>query len=368
MQSYIEQLIYFGFLQSFFLLIVFGVSLKTWQKNNGYIFILICFLFLGFLGRVLYSSEYFGQDNRLLIISELSSPLFCSTLFLFTRSLLYNREIQKHDLIHYIPAVLYDMALVILFIFPNEALRQAYSKPKFLFYIISILLSISVILNFGYWFLSWVAFQKFKRSLQDELSYTVKTQFFQIFLLVIGGCITYWFGILMTTILNQELLPRYIYDTIWLSLTFMILIIGYYCIREPLLFKLQTTAIPLKRKYQQSKLKVSDLDVLKLKLEQLMIDKKPYLNCKLLKTELAEMMEVSDPELARLLNESIGMNFFEYINYFRVKEFIKLAQSDKNKQFTFFAIAQEAGFNSRATFNSAFKRVTRKTPREYLGV
>jgi len=78
------------------------------------------------------------------------------------------------------------------------------------------------------------------------------------------------------------------------------------------------------------------------------------------------MLDVSNPELARLLNESIGMNFYEYINYYRIKEFIHLANFDKAQQFTFFGLAQEAGFHSKTTFNKSFKKLMGVSPSAYF--
>ena len=90
------------------------------------------------------------------------------------------------------------------------------------------------------------------------------------------------------------------------------------------------------------------------------------LNNKLLKTELAQMLGVNNPELARLLNENIGMNFFEYVNYYRIKEFVFLAKTEKAKQLTFFGLAQEAGFNSKTTFNKSFKKLMGVSPSAYF--
>jgi AraC-like DNA-binding protein len=70
--------------------------------------------------------------------------------------------------------------------------------------------------------------------------------------------------------------------------------------------------------------------------------------------------------MARLLNEGVGMNFFEFVNYYRIKEFIELVESKKFKNFTFMAIASEAGFNSKSTFNKAFRDIMGKTPRQYF--
>lgn len=120
------------------------------------------------------------------------------------------------------------------------------------------------------------------------------------------------------------------------------------------------------KKYQQSKLSFKDMERLKLQLDKLMLEKKPYLNNKLLKTELAELLGVNSPELARLLNENVGMNFFEYVNYYRIKEFVNLAKTEKGKQLTFYGLAQEAGFNSKTTFNKSFKKLMGVSPSVYF--
>jgi AraC-like DNA-binding protein len=78
------------------------------------------------------------------------------------------------------------------------------------------------------------------------------------------------------------------------------------------------------------------------------------------------MLGISNPELARLLNERIGMNFFDFINYYRIKEFIALAKSDKAQNLTLFGVAQEAGFNSKTTFNKSFKNLMGTSPSTYF--
>ncbi|MEO0877599.1 MAG: helix-turn-helix domain-containing protein, partial [Bacteroidota bacterium] len=75
---------------------------------------------------------------------------------------------------------------------------------------------------------------------------------------------------------------------------------------------------------------------------------------------------ISHPELARLLNERIGMSFFEYVNYHRIQEFIRLSQKDDASGYTFFGLAQRAGFNSKATFNKSFKQLMGCTPSAYF--
>ena len=365
MELFVQQMTWFGFLQSLFLLGVFLISPRTRSTSNGFIILLITVLSMGLLGRILHQADFFGKSFRFLLISEFASLLFCPTIFLFVKSSLHQEKFRRKHLIHYLPALVYDILLVRLFYIPSEFMSKVFQQPKALLGIILVMLFAGLLFNSIYWFKSWQSFQRFQKNLENELSYTVKTQFFRNLLIAVAFCLCMWFLIFLVTLLRMERLPRVYYFSIWLSLSFLILFIAYYVIREPELFRVPTL-ISNPKKYQQSKLIQTDLDKLKARLEQIMIDKKPYLNRKLLKAELAELLGISNPELARLLNERIGMNFFEYVNYFRIKEFIQLAQSERAQRLTFFALAQEAGFNSKTTFNKSFKQITGKTPKEYF--
>ena len=186
----------------------------------------------------------------------------------------------------------------------------------------------------------------------------------QNFLIAIGICLFCWVLVYFISIFGNKTIERSSREFIWVGIAMIILFIAYYGMVSPELFKI--APLVQNKKYAQSKLSSKDLEALKLRLEQLMEEKKPYLNRKLLKTELAEMLGISSPEMARLLNESIGMNFFEYINYHRIKEFVALAQTEQAQQLTFFGLAQEAGFNSKTTFNKSFKKLMGSSPKEYF--
>jgi AraC-like DNA-binding protein len=93
--------------------------------------------------------------------------------------------------------------------------------------------------------------------------------------------------------------------------------------------------------------------------------KKPYLDPELSIYQLAEMVQLSKHHLSQIINEKTGKNFFDFINEYRVQEVkLKLADAAQNN-LTVLALAYEAGFNSKATFNSVFKKMTGLTPSEY---
>lgn len=365
MQTFLNQLVYFGFFQSLFLLCVYLFSAKNRKNINGYIAFLIFVLFIGLSGRVLYLSKIFGDNFRLITFSEFAILLFGTTVFLFTKSSLTNQRFVITDLVHYIPAVLYILFVVFYFMIPSDEVIVAKIKRGELYTVVGILVGIGLTFNCTYWFLSLRQFLRFRNNLKNELSYTLKTQFFLNFLIAIGVCLLAWIGMYFISLFGPETIEREARKFIWLGIAFIIFFIAYYGMIAPDLFQIQS--FNLSQKYSQSKLSHKDLDVLKTRLEQMMTAKKPYLNTKLMKAELATMLGLSNPELARLLNERIGMNFFDFINYYRIKEFIALAKTDKAKELTFFGLAQEAGFNSKTTFNKAFRSLMGTSPSAYFG-
>ncbi|MEM9753753.1 MAG: helix-turn-helix domain-containing protein [Planctomycetota bacterium] len=188
--------------------------------------------------------------------------------------------------------------------------------------------------------------------------------FVRNFLWAIGACLSLWLSIYL---LSFGVGPELEVDArtfIWVAIALIILFLAYYQMVSPDVFRYETVSKEIK--YAQSKFSYADLDKLKLELEKIMEEKKPYTNAKLLKSELAEMLQINAPELSRLLNERIGMSFFEYVNYHRIHEFIRLAKSPLIEQKTLLGLAQEAGFNSKSTFNKSFKQIMGCPPSEYL--
>lgn len=70
--------------------------------------------------------------------------------------------------------------------------------------------------------------------------------------------------------------------------------------------------------------------------------------------------------LSQVINQEYGMNFNELINNHRIRYFKELYVDPENKGYTLEALAEKAGFSSRATFARSFIRVEGVTPREFV--
>ncbi len=104
----------------------------------------------------------------------------------------------------------------------------------------------------------------------------------------------------------------------------------------------------------------------KQQLIDLMDAEKPYLEAELSLPDLARRLRMPVPLLSQVVNEGTGKNFNDFINAYRVAEFLRQAQEPANAHLSLLGIALNSGFNSKSTFNRAFKKVTGASPKEYL--
>ncbi|MGC4021420.1 MAG: helix-turn-helix domain-containing protein [Cyclobacteriaceae bacterium] len=98
----------------------------------------------------------------------------------------------------------------------------------------------------------------------------------------------------------------------------------------------------------------------------MMNERKFYCDNELSLTELAKLLNTQPNYLSQVINEREGKNFYDYINTLRIEEFKRLAISPDSRKFTLLALAEQCGFNSKTSFNRYFKKVTGKSPSEFL--
>jgi AraC-like DNA-binding protein len=175
----------------------------------------------------------------------------------------------------------------------------------------------------------------------------------------------YFLLVLVLTFTNSYQLQM---DYVMLLITSMSLYaIGYSAMKNPEIFK----ALP------DPEAPVSTLNVesqpvaganrfpgLKERLLQYMETGRPYLKSDLKISELAESLSVPYHQLSELINDEFLVNFYDFINKYRVEE-AKRILIDNTRNFKMLAIAYEVGFNSKATFNRVFKKFTGQTPSDF---
>ena len=129
----------------------------------------------------------------------------------------------------------------------------------------------------------------------------------------------------------------------------------------------EETEEPLKMpEYRKSGLKPEEAKNLHQQLLTLMATEKPYLEPKLSLAQLADSLGVLPNHLSQIINQYEGKNFYDFVNNYRVNEFIALAKKDTDKNFNLLGLAFEAGFNSKSSFNQVFKKIKGQTPSQFV--
>lgn len=117
--------------------------------------------------------------------------------------------------------------------------------------------------------------------------------------------------------------------------------------------------------YTKSGLSKEILSELTVNLESIMEKEKPFLNPDLKLIDLANILNISTHNLSQVLNQNLKMNFYDFVNKYRVEEFKCRITEDKSKTFSILAHAYDSGFSSKTAFYTVFKKNTGITPTEF---
>ena len=165
------------------------------------------------------------------------------------------------------------------------------------------------------------------------------------------------------------------YEISFISLTLLTFMFGVFGFNQPSIFEevvrynIKVKPLELEpdlKKYQRSGLKNKDVSDLVNKIKKYMVIEKPYLDRELSIYDLSNHLKISKHTLSEVINEHMGMNFYNLVNEYRIKEVKERMESDDYRQLTILAIAYDSGFNSKSSFNTIFKEKTGQTPSEYL--
>ena len=155
-----------------------------------------------------------------------------------------------------------------------------------------------------------------------------------------------------------------------MTLSSFILLSGYFGLYQPLIFSTANGGSPTilevsNKPYSGSLLKEDDKQHYIGLLNDYIIREKPYLNNQLTLSQLASSVNIPLHHLSRIINEHFNQNFFDFINQYRVNEFINRLSDSKYNNYSLLAIAFDCGFNSKTTFNRYFKKAVGFTPSEF---
>ena len=307
------------------------------------------------------------------------------------------REDQRfhwHDTLHFLPFAL-DYIAMFPFLFGYSAEEKAiidsadYHSGYEWFFTLSFIAF--VVVSGVYFVLAYRKINDYERVIGENFGYNEGISLQWLRLLLIGFGVI--FGVMMGVYVVQYLLEIEIgfdIEILFFALfILLIFLIGFWGIRYQGIFGAsgagrvtnlsdksdgsdksggvntfeEETKAP---EYRKSGLKAEEAPELHQQLLRLMQTEKPYLEPKLSLAQLAEILGVLPNHLSQIINQYEAKNFYDFVNSYRVEEFIDLAKKDTDKSFNLLGLAFEAGFNSKSSFNQVFKKFKGQTPSEFL--
>ena len=360
--NWLSVVVLFGVLQGVILFFAVRRSKKNNAEANRMLSYFLLIITLTLLGRyfytfrpltLLYAKILFVGD---FIIFLLGPMLYMYLLELFKVKL----NFRIHPLIHILPAIIYLVIVFPFFIADRESFIKLSNDYLNVFIGIEIF---AILQNLTYVILCEKILKKYIVENDNQNSSAPQIRFYKILLGITLTGLVFWSISLGFRIFDPAGAGDYMgYQLVWISLSCAVIGLGYYTLSNPDAI----TYFSIEKKYESKPTGIENIDELSLQLERVMRESKPFLNPKLTLSALSEISGINSHLLSRIINEKYGKNFFKYINEYRIEEFKKIIERQENPNLTLLAIAYDAGFNSKTTFNTAFKKLTNQTPREYL--
>lgn len=118
-----------------------------------------------------------------------------------------------------------------------------------------------------------------------------------------------------------------------------------------------------KKRYEKSMLGGVDTAIIRDRLDDLMSEEAIYRDSGISLASVAGRLGITAHQFSQFLNERMNTGFWDYVNRLRVEEAMTLLMN--NQEVSIISVCFRVGFNSKSSFNAAFKKMNGCTPREY---
>ncbi len=118
-------------------------------------------------------------------------------------------------------------------------------------------------------------------------------------------------------------------------------------------------------KYQGSNMTPDQVEAYKNQLLAMLSAEKSYLDPQISIADLSDKLAISTKQLSQVINQSFDKSFFDFINSYRIQEVQQILKTSRDDKLTVLEAMYQAGFNSKSSFNTAFKKETGQTPTEF---
>jgi len=349
-----------------------GIHLLSKKQNkipNKLLGILMIAFALNLLDVFLIVSGQYVKYPHLLGITSVFPYVYGPLMFLFAKSTAEKLEkLSFGDYLHLLPFVILMIIGLPLYFLKSAEFKMGMAAQTVDAPILSAIGMFIPVVGVFYVYLSSGVLLKYRRRIKQSFSNIdqINLEWLQHF--IWGNGIVWLFVIIAYSI--QPILPDWFMPNliIYIPVASFLFWIGYISLSKQssyLVNSADVLKLPQAPAYSKSGLTDEQANSTVGKLISLVEEKKLYKESSLKLQDLSDALEVPAHHLTEVLNTKVKQNFYDFINSYRVEEVKVLIENDPEKKYNLLSLALDAGFSSKSSFNSIFKKHTGLTPSEY---
>ena len=337
-------------------------------------------LYLG--SSVYYSAHLVATYPHLFGISYPLPWVFGPLVYLYSKAASDRAwRIERADLAHFIPFALTTLSAFPYFLMRGADKVAAYERltagdvPAR----IALIEPTKYLSGIAYSAATILYLRAHRRRVEESYSNTARVNL-RWLLWLAAGASAIW--IVATVLKVADFNQRLREEHVSLAMAVMVYGIGYMGLRQPEVFRYETAEMPIPQapaaspqpgdepapatnRYERSGLGDDEAAQLEKSLRAVMARDAPWKNSELTLADLAAMLGTTPHKLSEVLNSRVGQSFYDFVNGYRVREVQRRIEAGDAQRLKMLAIALDAGFASKSTFNDAFKRHTSLTPSSF---
>ncbi|MEM9361142.1 MAG: helix-turn-helix domain-containing protein [Bacteroidota bacterium] len=371
-ESFISAIVVISTFISLFLAF-FLVTVKTKNRLSNRLFAFFLLLIVVDLSSFLFGYQSDSVSN-LGLLRNLAVFLQLPTLYLYILSACFSDfKLQSRHALHIIPFIMVNLVFTPRFYLKTQteklALLQDF-KHVFEIQFNHILFHIQVAV---YLIMCFLILRKVKQLYLENYAGASIKSYHWLFQLTLAISAFYALALL------KNIFKFSIFDTFSEGIQvglfiFQLIIICWYlykALNHPDLFRNLNSRLKLVETLLTEKKKSNwyareqDIDGSLSQLKTYMVEEKPFLDPSLTVQGLSDKIGIPARELSILINHKIGQHFFDFVNSYRIQSAVDILKDPTKKKVTILEILYEVGFNSKSSFNTAFKKHTGHTPTTY---
>jgi AraC-like DNA-binding protein len=280
------------------------------------------------------------------------------------------RKFERKDWLLFVPSIVYLIFRFYLFA-QNLEFKGWFNENYYQPFVNPFVALTEFVWNVAFLYFSIKHYRKYRAWLDENYSDTERIKFDWLrnflyiftFIFILGAVFDFTGNFLF----RLSYIQYFYFEFILALITYYLAIAGYLRSQTIELNFSEAESEKVEAAMEEKKpfLLANDLENLKTKLQNLMETEKPFLDSQLTLSVLAKLLGVNTTVLSYVINSGFEKNFNDFVNEFRITEVKNNLQNGAAENSNLLGIAFDSGFNSKATFNRAFKKFTGVSPKEF---